>query len=82
MLFQSFSTRDDSSIGFFILAAASFTTGDEIYVPIFNEPTGQESRMWTCKYLPTPTMMKKQRTIENGIYALFFRSTELMEAKA
>ncbi|GFT04880.1 uncharacterized protein TNCV_4712541 [Trichonephila clavipes] len=56
-------------------------TGDETYIPFFFDvPTRQERKIWVFKDDPTPTMVKRQRSTEKVMYAIFFRSTGLIKA--
>ncbi|MEE2373769.1 transposase [Klebsiella pneumoniae] len=59
---------------------SKIVTGDETYIPFFDIPTRQESRIWIHEDEETPTMMKKQRAMKKVMYAVFFRSTGLVAA--
>lgn len=59
---------------------SKIVTGDETYIPFFDVPTRQESRVWIHEDDETPTMIKKQRAMKKVMYAVFFRSTGLVKA--
>lgn len=59
---------------------SKIVTGDETYIPFFDVPTRQESRVWIHEDEETPTMTKKQRAMKKVMYAVFFRSTGLVNA--
>ncbi|PRD27101.1 UNVERIFIED_CONTAM: hypothetical protein NCL1_36284 [Trichonephila clavipes] len=40
----------------------------------------QESKVWILEDNPMPTMVKRQRATKKVMFALFFRSTELVKA--
>ncbi|GFU76314.1 histone-lysine N-methyltransferase SETMAR [Trichonephila clavipes] len=53
---------------------------DETYMPFYDVPIRQESKIWVFKDDPMPTMAKSQRAIKKVMYAIFFRSTGLIKA--
>ena len=59
---------------------SKIVTGDETYIPFFDVPTRQESKVWVFEDDPTPTILKRQRSMKKGMYAVFFRSTGLVKA--
>lgn len=59
---------------------SKIVTGDETYIPFFDVPTRQESKVWVFEDDPTPTMVKRQRALKKVMYAVFFRSTGLVKA--
>jgi len=59
---------------------SKIVTGDETYIPFYDTPTRQESRVWIHEDDPTPTTPKKQRSMKKVMYAVFFRSTGLVKA--
>lgn len=59
---------------------SKIVTGDETYIPFYDTPTRQESRVWIHEDDPTPTTVKKQRSMKKVMYAVFFRSTGLVKA--
>ncbi|GFW12329.1 uncharacterized protein TNCV_815841 [Trichonephila clavipes] len=58
---------------------SKIVTGDETYIPFFDIPTRQESKVWVFEDEPTPTMVKRQRAMKKVMYAVFFRSTGLVK---
>ena len=56
-----------------------FVIDDETYIPIFDVPTRQESKIWIFEDDTTPTMVKRQRVVKKVMYAVFFRSTGLIK---
>lgn len=55
-------------------------TGDEAYIPFYDVPTRSESRVWVHEVESTPTMVKKQRSVKDVMYAIFFVSKALLQA--
>ncbi|GFT82228.1 uncharacterized protein TNCV_2272891 [Trichonephila clavipes] len=49
---------------------SKIVTGDEMYIPFFDVPTCQESKVWVFEDDPTPTMVKRQRAIKKVMYAV------------
>ncbi|GFU85596.1 uncharacterized protein TNCV_1782821 [Trichonephila clavipes] len=54
--------------------------GDETCIPFFDNLTRQESNAWVIEDDPTPTLIKRQRTMKKVIYTVFFRSTISVKA--
>ncbi|XP_015924023.3 histone-lysine N-methyltransferase SETMAR-like [Parasteatoda tepidariorum] len=54
-------------------------TGDETYIPFFDVPTRQESKVWVFEDDTMPTMVKRQRALKKAKYAAFLRSTGLVK---
>ena len=54
-------------------------TGDETYIPFFDVPTRQESKVWIFEDDTTPTMVKRQRALKKVMYAFFFRRMGLVK---
>lgn len=59
---------------------SKIVTGDETYIPFYDCPTRQESRVWIHEDDPTPTTVKKQKSMKKVMYAVFFRSSGLVKA--
>lgn len=59
---------------------SKIVTGDETYIPFYDAPTRQESRVWIYEDDPTPTTPKRQRSMKKVMFAVFFRSTGLVKA--
>lgn len=55
-------------------------TGDETYIPFYDVPTRQESKVWVFEDDPTPTTVKRKRAVKKVMYAVFFRRTGLVKA--
>ena len=55
-------------------------TGDETSIPFFDVLTRQESKTWIFEDDITPTMVKRLRALKKVMYAVFFRSMELVKA--
>lgn len=55
-------------------------TGDETYVYFYDAPTRSESRIWVFDDEPSPQVVKRDRTVGKVLYAVFFRSTGLVQA--
>ncbi|PRD27510.1 UNVERIFIED_CONTAM: hypothetical protein NCL1_35157 [Trichonephila clavipes] len=43
---------------------SKIVTGDETYMPFYDVPTRQESKVWIFEDDPTPTMVKSQRAMK------------------
>ncbi|PRD35752.1 UNVERIFIED_CONTAM: hypothetical protein NCL1_10566 [Trichonephila clavipes] len=43
---------------------SKIVTGDETYMPFFDVPTRQESKIWVFENDITPTMVKRQRAMK------------------
>ncbi|GFX33436.1 uncharacterized protein TNCV_4122701 [Trichonephila clavipes] len=52
--------------------------GDETYIPFFDVPTRQESKICVFEDYPTLIMLKGQRAMNKLMYAIFFRSMGLV----
>ena len=59
---------------------SKIVTGDKTYIPFYDVPTCQESRVWVFDGESAPTTVKRQRTMKKVMYAVFFRSTGLVKA--
>ncbi|GFX98249.1 uncharacterized protein TNCV_4908921 [Trichonephila clavipes] len=55
------------------------TTSDETYIPFFDIPARQETKVW-FEDDPTPTMIKGERATKKVMSTVFFRSTGLVKA--
>ncbi|GFX26182.1 uncharacterized protein TNCV_3707211 [Trichonephila clavipes] len=53
---------------------------DETYMPFYDDPTRQESKVWVFEEDPMPTTVKSQRAVKKVMYAVFLRSTGLTKA--
>ncbi|GFV91309.1 uncharacterized protein TNCV_898261 [Trichonephila clavipes] len=52
---------------------------DETYMPFYDVPTRQKSKVWFFEDDPVPTMVKSQQAMKKVMYAVFFRSTGLIK---
>ncbi|GFX22554.1 uncharacterized protein TNCV_2784891 [Trichonephila clavipes] len=50
---------------------SKIVTSDETYIPFFDVPTRQESKVWVFEDDPTPTMVKRQLAMEKAMHAIF-----------
>jgi histone-lysine N-methyltransferase SETMAR len=55
-------------------------TGDETYVHYYDAPTHSESKIWVFEDETPPQVAKQNRTIGKVLYAVFFKSTGLIQA--
>ena len=55
-------------------------TGDETYGHYYDAPTHRESKIWVFDDEDPPQVVKRDRTVGKVLYAIFFRSTGLVQA--
>ena len=51
-----------------------------MYTQYIDVPTRQENKVWAVEDDPTSTMVKRQRKMKRGMYAIYYRSTEFVKA--
>ncbi|GFY12467.1 uncharacterized protein TNCV_1798891 [Trichonephila clavipes] len=52
---------------------------DETYMPFYDIPTRQESKVWVFEDDPMPTMVKSQRAMKKVMYVVISRSAGLIQ---
>ena len=55
-------------------------TGDETYVHYYEAPTHRESKLWVFEDEDPPQVVDRDRTVGKVLYAIFFRTTGLVQA--
>ncbi|GFW66290.1 uncharacterized protein TNCV_1711891 [Trichonephila clavipes] len=59
---------------------SKIVTDDERYIPFFDVPTCQESKVWIFEDDALPTKVKRQRAMKKLMHTIFFINTRLVKA--
>lgn len=61
---------------------SKIVTGDETYVPFYDAPTHQETKLWVFENEDVPTVLHYPTSRKKLMFTVFFRSTGLVKAVA